>query len=81
MNGIEDLHPLLGKQGQQVQDRVTWSESKLMIGNQAIGEGEGFNVRSDADCEKADLSVVAEICFGTFLCRAITFADFQADGR
>ena len=42
--GIEDLHPLLGKQEQQVQGRVTWSESKLMIGNQAIGEEEGFNV-------------------------------------
>ena len=26
---------------------VNWSESKLMIGNQAIGEEEGFNVGSD----------------------------------
>ena len=46
-SGIEDLHPCLGKQEQQVQDRVTCSEPKFMIGNQAIGEEEGFNVRSD----------------------------------
>ena len=44
MSGIEDLHPLLGEQKQQVQGRATWSESKLMIGNQAIGEEKGFNV-------------------------------------
>ena len=44
MSGIEDLHPLLGKQKQHVPGRVTWSESKLMIGNKAIGEEEGFNV-------------------------------------
>ena len=61
MSGIEDLHPLLGKQKQHVQGGVTWSESKLIIGNQAIGENEGFNVGSDDgfhnladDCEKAD---------------------------
>ncbi len=47
MSGIEDLHPLLGEQKQHIQGRVTWSETKLMIGNQAIGEEEGFNVRSD----------------------------------
>ena len=47
MSGIEDLHPLLGKQNQQVQGRVTWSETKLMVRNQAIGEEEGFNVESD----------------------------------
>ncbi len=44
MSGIEDLHPLLGEQKQHIQGRVTWSESKLMNGNQAIGEEEGFNV-------------------------------------
>ena len=44
MSGIEDLHPLLGEQKQHIQGRVTWTESKLMIGNQAIGEEEGFNV-------------------------------------
>ena len=44
MSGIEDLHPLLGEKKQHIQGRVTWSESKLMIGNQAIGEEEGFNV-------------------------------------
>ena len=44
MSCIEDLHPLLGEQKQHIQGRVTWSESKLMIGNQAIGEEEGFNV-------------------------------------
>ena len=38
MSGIEDLHPLLGEQKQHIQGRVTWSETKLMIGNQAIGE-------------------------------------------
>ena len=68
MFGIEGLHPFLGKQKQQVQGRVTWSEFKLMIGNQAIGEEEAFNVRSEDgfqnladDWEKADWSVVARI--------------------
>ena len=37
------LHPLLGEQKQHIQGRVTWSETKLKIENQAIGE-EGFNV-------------------------------------
>jgi len=44
-----------------------------MVGNQAIGVEEGFNVSSDdgfhdiADYwEKADWSVVAGICFCTF---------------
>ena len=44
MSVIEDLHPLLGEQKQHIQGRVTWSETKLMIGNQAIREEEGFNV-------------------------------------
>ena len=44
MSGIEYLHLLLGEQKQHIQGRVTWSETKLMIGNQAIGEEEGFNV-------------------------------------
>ena len=44
MSGIEDLHPLLGEQKQHIQRRVTWSETKLMIGNEAIGEEEEFNV-------------------------------------
>ena len=44
MSGIEYLHPLLGEQKQHIQGRVTWCETKLMIGNQAIGEEEGFNV-------------------------------------
>ena len=43
MSGIEDLHLLLGEQKQHIKGRVTWYESKLMIGNQAIGEEEGFN--------------------------------------
>ena len=29
---------------QRVGEIVTWSETKLMIGNQAIGEEEGFNI-------------------------------------
>ena len=41
---IEDLHPVLGEQMQHIQCGVTWSESKLMIENQAIVEEEGFNV-------------------------------------
>ena len=88
MSGIEDLHQLLGEQKQHIQGRVSCSKSKLMIGNQAIGEEEGFYVKSDDrfhdlgdDWEKADWSVVAGICFCTFLCRAVMFADFQADGR
>ena len=44
LSGIEDLHPLLGEQKQHIQGRVTWSETKLMIGNEAVGEEEGFNV-------------------------------------
>ena len=44
MSGIEYFHPLLGEQKQHIQGRVTVSESKLMIANQAIGEEEGFNV-------------------------------------
>ena len=44
LSGIEDLHPLLGEQKQHIQGRVTWSETKLMIRNQAIGEEEGFDV-------------------------------------
>ena len=59
-----------------------------MIGNQAIGQEEEFNVGSDDgfhdladDWEQADWSVVAGICVCTFLCRAVMFADFQTDGR
>ena len=44
MSGIEDLHPLLGEQKQHIQGRVTLSETKFIIGNQAFGEEEGFNV-------------------------------------
>ena len=73
MSGIELLHPLFGEQKQHIQDRVTWSETKLMSGNQAIGEEEGFHVLSDDgfhnladDWEKAEWSVVAGICFCTF---------------
>ena len=44
VSGIEDFHPLLGEQKQHIQGRVAWSEAKLMIGNQAIGEEEGSNV-------------------------------------
>ena len=44
MSGIEALHPLLGEQKQHIQGRVTWSGTKLMIRNQAIGEEEGFDV-------------------------------------
>ena len=43
MSGIEDLYPLMGEWKQHIQGRVTWYESKL-IGNQAIGEEEGFIV-------------------------------------
>ena len=61
------------EQKQHIQGRVTWSEAKLMIGNQAIGEEEGFNVGSDDgfrnladDWENAVRSVIAGICFCTF---------------
>ena len=73
MSGIEYLHPLLGEQKQHIHGRVTWSETKLMIRNQVIGEEEGFNVGSDDgfynfadDWEKGDWFVVAGICFCTF---------------
>ena len=59
-----------------------------MFGNQAIGEEEGFDVGSNDrfhdladDWEKADWIVGAGISFCTFLCRAVMFADFHADGR
>ncbi len=70
MSSTEDLHQLLVEQKQHMQGRVTWSETKLMIGNQAIGEEEGFNVGSDDeladDWEKADWSVIAGLCFCIF---------------
>ena len=44
MSGIENLHPLLGEQKQHIQGRVTCAETKLMIGDQAIGEEEECNV-------------------------------------
>ena len=44
MSCIKDLHPLLREQKQHIQGGVTYSETKLMIRNQAIGEEEGFNV-------------------------------------
>ena len=42
MSGNEDLHPLLEEQKQHIYGTVSWSETKLMIGNQAIGEIPGF---------------------------------------
>ena len=89
MSAIEYLHPLLGEQKQHIQGRVTWSVTKLMIGNQAIGEEEGFYVLSDDgfhnladDWELAEWSGVARIwCCTFFLRRSVMFADFQADGR
>ena len=67
---------------------MTGYKTKLMVGNQVIGEEEGFEIRSDDgfhdianDWEKADGSAVAGIRFSPFLCRAVMFADFQADGR
>ena len=44
MPSIEDLYPLLEEQKQHTQGRVASSETKLMTGNQVIGEEEGFNV-------------------------------------
>uniref|UniRef100_A0A8C4N782 Nucleosome assembly protein 1 like 1 n=1 Tax=Eptatretus burgeri TaxID=7764 RepID=A0A8C4N782_EPTBU len=38
MSCIEDLHPLLGKQKQNIQGRVTSSETKLMIRNQLTAQ-------------------------------------------
>ena len=52
---------------------MTWSTSKLMVRNQAIGEEEGFNVGSDDgfhdlsdDWEQADWSVVQGSVFAPF---------------
>ena len=58
---------MLGEQKQHIQGRVTWSQSKLMIGNQAIdvGSDDEFHDLAD-DWEQADWSVVAGICFSTF---------------
>ena len=50
MSGIEDLHSLLGEQKQHIQGRVPWSESKLMIRNQAsVGMVVQFNVCDGKD--------------------------------
>ena len=63
---------MLGKQKQHVQGRMTSSKSKLMVGNRAIGEEEGFDVRSDDgvydladDWEQADWSLLQDL-FCTF---------------
>ena len=45
-----------------------------------VGSDDGFHNHAD-DLEKVDWSVVARMCFCTFLCRVEMFADFQADGR
>ena len=44
MSSIEYLHPLLGEQKQHIQGKVTWSEIKFMIPNEAIREEEGYNL-------------------------------------
>ena len=44
---IEGLHPLLGEQKQHVQGRMTWSESELIVRDQALGEEEEFDVYCD----------------------------------
>ena len=88
MSGIEYLHQLLAEQKQHIQGRVTWSEIKLMIRNQAIGEEEGFN--SEAMMDSITLLMIGKRLIGLylqgsalapFLCKAVMFADFQADGR
>uniref|UniRef100_A0A8C4R214 Speckle targeted PIP5K1A-regulated poly(A) polymerase n=1 Tax=Eptatretus burgeri TaxID=7764 RepID=A0A8C4R214_EPTBU len=38
------LDKVLGEQKQHIEGRVIWSETKLMIGNQAVGEEERFDV-------------------------------------
>ena len=88
LSGIEDLHPLLREQKQNIQGRLTCSESKLKIGNQAIGEEEGFNVWSDDGFHKLFgwLREGLLICSCRhlllhLLCRVVMFANFQADGR
>ena len=61
-----------------------------MVRNQAIGEEEGFDVRSDDefhdladDLEQADWSAVAGIGFSLFFVQGsnICFADFTVDSR
>ena len=47
MSDIEGLHPLLGESKQHVQGGVTWSESKLVIGDEVVGEKEGFHINCD----------------------------------
>ena len=69
---------------------VTWSETKLMIGNQAIGEEEGLDLMSEAMMDSITLLMIGRrliglslqgSVFAPFLCRAVMFADFEADGR
>ena len=40
MSDIEDLHISLGEQKQHVKCRVIWSETKLVIGDEVMGETE-----------------------------------------
>ncbi len=79
---------MLRKQKQHVQSRVTRSETKLMIRDQAIGEEERFHIEAVMDSmtlliigrRLIGLSLLGSV-FARFLCKAVMLADFQADGR
>ena len=47
MSNIEGLHPLLGELKQHVQGGVTYSETKLVIRDEVVGEKEGFHINCD----------------------------------
>ena len=54
MSDIEGLHPLLGELKPHVQCRVTWSETKLVICDEVVGE-KGFHINcSDEFHDLAD---------------------------
>ena len=65
MSGIEYLHPLLGEQKQHIQGRGTWSESKLMIGNLAIGVKK--DLMSEAMMDSITLLMIGRRLIGLLL--------------
>jgi len=56
MFGIEDRHPLLGKQKQHAQGTVTWTESKLMIRNQPLEKSK--DLMSEAMMDSMTLLII-----------------------
>ena len=67
---------------------MTWSETKLVIRDEVVGEKEGFHINcddglhylADVGSKLIGLQLRGSI-FAPFLWNVIMLADFQADGR